>query len=204
MRATPRAYVDPSHPELFPKVFLDRARAMQMIVDHLVASGRPSLGLLGFSSGQHRRWEGLAKAFRAHGLNLKELPIFELGQPGGESYAEGIALAEAALAARANRRLPAAFIALNDQIATGAIQRFQEAGLRVPEDVAVVGFDNLDSGRFLKPTLTTIDQQAETLMKHAVSLLLDQLARPGDAKLRGRSVTVEPELIVRMSTGGAA
>ncbi|HEY8966833.1 MAG TPA: LacI family DNA-binding transcriptional regulator [Candidatus Methylacidiphilales bacterium] len=201
LRDMPRVYLDPSHPDLLPKVFLDRSRAMRLIVDHFVATGRSSIGLLGFSSNHRARWEGVTKAFRAHGLDTRKIPSFELPEPGRESYAEGIALAEAALAAKP---LPSAFIALNDQIAAGAIQRFREAGLRVPKDLAVVGFDNIDPGRFLKPTLSTIDQQVEIQIKHTVSLLLDQFARPNDARLRERSIAVEPELVLRESSGGPA
>jgi len=193
-------HVDPSIQDIFPRVSLDRKRAMHLIVNHLVELGHRSLGTLGFSSTHRWRWEGLVQSLCEHGLSPEEnLQVFELEDYGAESYLEGIQLAKRALAAK---KPPTAFIAMNDRIAAGAMQEMRDAGFRIPEDFSVVGFDNLTVGRHLRPMLTTIDQQTQLMISHAGQMLLEQLGKASGSSL-GKSVNVEPRLIVRESTGPA-
>lgn len=75
----------------------------------------------------------------------------------------------------------------NDALALGAMSRLQQAGVRVPEEVAVIGFDNVEEGRFASPTLTTIESGREWMAQKAVELLAQRLddpgSRPGSALL---------------------
>jgi DNA-binding LacI/PurR family transcriptional regulator len=193
-------HVDPGNQEILPRVSLDRDEAMHLIVNHLVGLGHRSFGTLGFSSLNRTRWKGLTEALQEHAINPdRQLQVFELEAPGTESYAEGIQLAKRALA---EKKRPTAFIALNDRVASGAIQELRDAGFQVPEDYSVVGFDNLTVGRHLRPTLTTIDQQPQLLISQAGQLLLQQLGKASGPSL-GDHITVHPRLIVRESSGPA-
>ncbi|MDV7399749.1 substrate-binding domain-containing protein, partial [Arthrospira platensis SPKY1] len=93
---------------------------------------------------------------------------------------------------------PSAVIGLNDRIAIGAMKAILEGGLKVPEQVSIVGFDNLDVSAWTTPTVTTIDQQVELLMSTAASVLLQQIRDPEAEKLQTQ--LIRPVLKNRMST----
>ena len=101
------------------------------------------------------------------------------------------------------KRRPTAQIAATHQRANGANPTQREAGVSIPREISVTGFDNLDLGRRLHPTLTTIDQNYAELMDRAGALLLEQIML-ADAE-RGKPVDehVKPSLVVGESTGPA-
>lgn len=91
---------------------------------------------------------------------------------------------------------------LNDVLALGAMRVLFEQGLRVPEDVALVGFDDIEESRFSCPSLTTVQPGRSEIARTAVWLLVDRIARGEAAGTVGRELVVAPELVVRESTGG--
>jgi DNA-binding LacI/PurR family transcriptional regulator len=92
-------------------------------------------------------------------------------------------------------------LALNDAIAVGCLRGLLDAGVRVPRDLSLAGFNNQDFGSMTTPTLTTIDQNIEATITAAAEMILAQLAAPPRAKPLIHMV--QPELIVRESTGPA-
>ena len=94
-----------------------------------------------------------------------------------------------------------ALFAFDDVSAIGATRAFLDHGLRVPRDVSVVGFDDIQSAAFQNPTLTTVRQPLREMGEIAARLLLDRLR--GGAPAAGDFVTVQPQLVVRGSTGPA-
>ncbi|QKW11221.1 LacI family DNA-binding transcriptional regulator [Streptomyces sp. NA04227] len=100
-------------------------------------------------------------------------------------------------------RLPelTAVFAANDQMALGLVRALHEAGRRVPEDVSVVGFDDMAEAAFFPPPLTTVRQDFDLVGQHCVTLLLDQINNRSD---RARRMAVEPVLVVRSSTAPPA
>ena len=93
-----------------------------------------------------------------------------------------------------------ALFASNDSLAFGAIRALAEAGRRVPEDVAVIGFDDKDASAYFRPALTTVRQPMRRMGEVAVEVLLQRLS---DAHGACRRVLLEPELLVRESCGAA-
>ena len=93
----------------------------------------------------------------------------------------------------------AAIFAFNDVSAIGAIRAVREAGLRVPQDVSVVGFDDVQSAAFQNPALTTVRQPLRTMGILAAEAIARQIASPSDHP-PSRQVIVDPELVVRDST----
>jgi len=91
--------------------------------------------------------------------------------------------------------------AYNDISAIGAMRAFQEAGLRIPEDVSVIGFDDVVSASFCIPTLTTVRQPLKKMGHIAAKTLLERIEDRAEFKAE---IAVEPELVVRKSTGPAA
>jgi DNA-binding LacI/PurR family transcriptional regulator len=95
----------------------------------------------------------------------------------------------------ANPEITALFVA-NDATALGVLRALRERGRRVPEDVSVVGFDDVPEAPFFSPPLTTVRQNFGEVGRHAFQLLLDQI----DGLTPERRRIVEPELVVREST----
>jgi LacI family transcriptional regulator len=93
---------------------------------------------------------------------------------------------------------PDAIVAANDQMAIGAMRELQAAGIRVPADIAVAGFDDMHIGAMLAPPLTTVRQSMRLLGERACSLLLERIADPSLARRVERLPT---ELVVRESCG---
>lgn len=93
-------------------------------------------------------------------------------------------------------RLPTAIFAANDLLALGILRAFHEAGVRVPEDVSVVGFDDTEGAGYYEPPLTTVRQPFAEVGRRAIEVLLEALAGH-----RSESRMIPPELVVRASTG---
>jgi DNA-binding LacI/PurR family transcriptional regulator len=125
-------------------------------------------------------------------LEERDLPIPALMAEGDWSSRSGYEVSRAML--RESR--PTAVFAANDQMALGLLRALHEAGLRVPEDVSVVGFDDLPESGYFTPPLTTVRQDFEKLGQRTMALVLRVLAGELDAS----EPLVEPQLIVRSST----
>ena len=91
---------------------------------------------------------------------------------------------------------PTAVFAGNDVSAVGVYQALYRAGLRVPQDISVIGYDDIELARYLTPPLTTIHQPQEELCRQAVDTLLERIQGADDAP---RIISLEPTLIQRES-----
>jgi DNA-binding LacI/PurR family transcriptional regulator len=92
-----------------------------------------------------------------------------------------------------------AMFAFNDSLALGAMRVMQEAGLRIPDDVAVIGFDDIDETRYSLPTLSTIDPGMDEIAETAISMLLERIDDP-DGLIVPREVETAFRLVAREST----
>jgi len=93
--------------------------------------------------------------------------------------------------------------ALNDAMGLGVLRALQDAGRRVPEDVAVIGFDDVDEGRYAVPSLSTVDPGRDEIARTAVDLLVERIDEKGTRR-PARTVTTGFRIVVRESTGGRA
>ena len=115
----------------------------------------------------------------------------------------GVASANAVISAAARSLLaspspPTAIFAANDLMAIGVLRAAGELGRRVPDDLAVVGYDDIELASYTTPPLTTVSQSASEVGRAAVELLLQRLADPGRPPVRR---TLETRLVVRASCG---
>lgn len=94
-----------------------------------------------------------------------------------------------------------ALVCYNDLVAIGAMRRLAEAGLRIPQDVSITGFDNSMLSSHLSPPLTTVEHPTREMGVHAVNMVLEAIERPRDERPAGRTIMLRPELVVRQSTG---
>ena len=181
-------------------VSLDRAAGMLEAMNHLLDFGHRTFGLLGISKGPTSRIDrlsGIHAALRAHGLDFDACTVSldHLHERQNDfRYGQKLAASFVALPER-----PTAFIGLNDEIAIGALRGFQEAGLKLPRDASITGFNNQDICHMTWPTLTTLDQNIETTIATAAEVILSQLDQSPPAKPIIR--TIQPKLVIGESTG---
>jgi hypothetical protein len=183
-------------------VTLDHHRAAELSLGHLYDLGHRTIAFMRgqpYSSDSDERWQAIVKVARNLGLSIrpeltiqldKDLTSPELGYPVIKQLL-------------AHHRSFTALLSFNDIAALGSIRALHDAQLRVPEDVSVVGFDDIKEAAFQTPRLTTIRQPLHQMGELAVQILLEQL-RPSSAPAKTpKDMAVEPELIVRESTGPA-
>ncbi|HEX4085370.1 MAG TPA: LacI family DNA-binding transcriptional regulator [Chthoniobacteraceae bacterium] len=178
----------------------DTAAAIRASVDHLVARGKRRIGLALWNVPRDElmrtRKESFIAAVAAHKIRSPEKLVWDAASVSVEPSAE---ILDHGMETMVKRHGADAIIASNDIWAARFIIRLKEMGMRIPEDIAVVGYDNLDIGAVLTPSLTTIDQCHEAYAAAAIGLLV-RLARGGRIALRERTVAIPPRLVVRNSS----
>lgn len=183
---------------LFPTLAVDNYTGAQLVTQHLLEHGRRRIA---FISGPLEWWEAAQrKKGWADALESADLPVLDrqwsIGNwstPGGESAFHVVL---------ENYPQMDAVFAANDQMALAVLHVARQKGIRVPEDLAVVGFDDLPESAYFNPPLTTVRQSLRTLGHQAVVKLLQlagdpiQLAQPE----LPQTIVLQPELIVRSSS----
>jgi len=179
-------------------IVLDHARAAKLAMEHLAQLGHRKIAFIKgqeFSSDTEIRWEAERAAAKELGLEINERLV---GQLDGESPSPEVGYGVTRKLLAAGEDFTALF-AFNDISAIGAIRALREAGRRVPEDVSVVGFDDIQSAAFQNPGLTTVRQPLREMGVIAAETLLRRINAPAKTPY-AKAITVEPELIVREST----
>ncbi len=182
-------------------VVLNHRHAAELGMGHLFTLGHRKIAFIkgqNFSSDTEIRWETIAQATQKRGIKLD---IDLIAQLEGDIPSPEIGYIAAQKIIAAKKPFTALF-AFNDISAIGAIRALQEIGLRVPEDVSVLGFDDVYAAAFYNPALTTIRQPLFEMGSLAAQTLLERVAKK-QAKGTGQipeTLTVEPKLIVRQST----
>ncbi len=180
-------------------VGIDNVAAAQAMTAHLVGLGRRRVAAIGSQrtpegASARLRLAGYAAALADAGIAYDE----SLVAPAPAWHrAEGAAAMRSLLSSGVR---PDAVFCFNDTLALGALRALHEAGLRVPADVAVAGFDDIEDGRFSIPTLSTISPDKERIARLAVELLADRLE--GDRSAPPRELPAPWTLTTRESTTG--
>lgn len=158
---------------------------------HLVAAGRKRIAYIGGPAGNHEAQERL----RGYRDGLKpgmRAAVFEGDFTQEAGWAAGRRIAQ-------SKPRPDAVFAANDMMAIGCLAALGEAGLRVPEDLALAGFDDIPMARYVAPALTTIRVPIAALGAAALDLLAQQVEAPSTAATH--TTTLPVELVVRRSCG---
>ena len=178
---------------------LDERLAARLALEHLTSLGHERIAFIKgqpFSSDSEVRWESIRAVARELRIEIRaELTV----QLENDSFSPmvGYPLVRELLSRTTDFT---ALLAYNDLSAIGAIRAIRERGLRVPEDISVVGFDDIHSAAFQNPSLTTIRQPLREMGMRAARILVDRLKGKDDPG----QISVEPELIIRESTSAAA
>jgi len=176
-------------------VVIENTRGAYMAVEHLIKMGHQRIGIItghDQSSVSLERLEGARKAFSDYGLDFPPALIVAgdfMKVSGQQAVARFSRM----------RPPPTAVFAFNDYMALGAVEGFLDAGFRVPEDIAIVGFNDIEMSRLKNIDLTTIGQKTYEMGSIAVRTLVEKI----EQKARGivRQIILEPELVIRKSCG---
>ncbi len=183
------------------RVTADHWQGAYDAAQHLIALGHRRIGYIGVSSRNARslrRFHGFLDAMRKHGLGVSEDliagPDSDFG-PGYSTQADGYEAMKRLL--RLAHR-PSAVFARNDFTAMGAMAAARDLGIAIPEDIAIVGFDNVPLAAYTTPPLTTVAQPTAEQGRQAALMLLDRIE--GRAERGHRDITLQCSLIIRGST----
>lgn len=184
--------------ENLSSVSIDDRRAADRAIEKLIALGHRNIAIIGgdrvASHSGLLRFEGCMDAFRRHGIGFDpELDYQDVRY----SFADGYRAVRQLLQKR--RRFTAIFAA-GDVLAIGAIRALMDHGLKVPEDVSVMGVDGVAMGEFLVPRLSTIRQDVEAMARRSVELLLEAMEKNAPARHENVDFFIEQKESIRSLT----
>ena len=186
-------------------ISLDNHAASVLATEHLIALGHRRIGYVSGArptASRTLRFRGYCDALAAAGITLDPALVSESAEDLGFDDTNAAESGQ-----RATMRLldlparPTAILGMNDMHALGACAAIRERGLSVPDDISVMGIDDISIARIANPPLTTVHQPFDALAQQAVDNLI---ARMGDADRPPAHVVVEPQLVVRASVRAIA
>jgi DNA-binding LacI/PurR family transcriptional regulator len=188
-RSGPVVLVDEQIPGMeLPAVVSDSRRGAREIAAHVLEQGHRRLAVIGGPPAlwtAQQRLAGYREAFAGAGIDPDSVPV----HVGDYRQASGSANA-AEIAGKPVDERPTAVLCANDLMAIGAMECFKASGLRVPEDISVVGFDDLPISTLLTPRLTSVRQPAHDMGHRAATVLLDILEEKEDGLMVGQMPAV--------------
>jgi DNA-binding LacI/PurR family transcriptional regulator len=187
----------------FPVVGIDDRQAAADVMRHVLHLGHRRIAVVAFGSqpklgtgsyAKTQRLAGYQDALREIDDSLSDQVLFTYAKSslqGGRQAASEIL---------SDNHPPTAIIAMSDIMALGILEAVAEAGLRVPADISVVGFDDIPEARLVRPQLTTVSQPGYDKGRHAADTLMQLIAKEHTS----RHIILPAELVVRGTTGPAA
>jgi DNA-binding LacI/PurR family transcriptional regulator len=187
------------HLQNVTNIVLDHRRAAELTLHHLYSLGHRQIAFMHgqpFSSDSKDRWNGIVQVCAELGLRMypelimqldRDISSPELGYPVVEQLIK-------------KKRKFTALVCFNDVAAIGAIRALRDYGFAVPEDVSVIGFDDIKAAAYLSPGLTTIRQPLAQMGRFAAQCIVNRLNRTEDFR---EQVAFEPDLVARESTAPA-
>lgn len=174
-------------------VLIDNFQAGYQATMHLIELGHRHIGFIkgpGVSSASSQRFAGYRQVMQNYGLPFEENFVFEsdLKLETGRSLADDFCKLE---------KRPSAMVIVNDMTAIGFMDGCRNAGIRIPEDLSIVSFDNIAMASMYGIELTTISQRVDEMGEKAAHLMLKQL---NDKDAKPERIIMEPTLIVRKTT----
>jgi len=180
-------------------VVLDHRRAASLALSHLVDLGHEKIAFMKgstLSADSEVRWNAICEVAAKMGIRIRPELIVQLK---GDDPSPNLGYPFAKQLLERKEAFTALF-AYNDISAIGAICAFQEVGLRVPDEISVVGFDDIQSAAYISPPLTTVRQPMLKMGEVAARTLLDRI----EARMKYvPEIAIEPELVVRRSSAQA-
>ncbi len=188
----PTVLIDRLVSRRFSQVGVENKRAIKQLVDHLYNLGHRRIAMIAgrpHVATTFERVNAYKTTLRNHGVTIDDALIHD-GREDPESFHRLFA----------SKPPPTAILAGNNQSMLQLMRYLHSAGLQVPRDIAVVGFDDFDWAEYFHPRLTVIAQPIEAIAKHAVSLLGERINAPDTQR---QTLHIRPKLVIRESCGSA-
>lgn len=182
--------IDPK--KKIPNVDIDNYASSKLVIEYLISHGHRNIGFIykPKQASHLERFRGYLDTLKSHKLDLDQDLIFRTDET---SIQAGAAAMEHLLGLT---EPPSAVFAVSDMMAIGALQQMQASGLNSPDDLSIIGFDDIPLAELTQPSLTTVRQPAFEKGKRAASLLINYL----ENGIQPESHTLNTELIIRKST----
>lgn len=179
-----------------PSINIDDFKGGYLAAEHLVELGHQRIAIITGPDYKNRkdsrqRLMGYKKALTDNSIELKKEYIYE----GNYSYHSGYQNMKKILS---RPELPSAVFASEDQMALGALKAAYEMKVKIPQDISLIGFDNIIQSRYSTPSLTTISQPKREMGRSAINLLVDLIENKEDSTLKQQ--LFDPKLVIREST----
>lgn len=171
-----------------PNVVTDEAKAMEKAMDYLLDLGHRNIGIIEGGSNldsTRLRNRGWRNSMLKHGLNPDDLPV----EVGNYRYASGYQAAGKLI-----EKHPTAILCFNDEMAFASRAAIYDAGMKVPDDISLVGFDNWDMSGYGSMKLTTVERSMSEIAKEGTRVLLRRLE---DGIIDNSRIYLENKLIIR-------
>lgn len=177
----------------FDCVYIDTFEGVYMACKHFIDAGFKKIGYIGGDTAVQtgrERFAGFMKAMNEGNvpINQKHLKEGDFSRQSGERSMEEMIAAGA---------VPEALVVANDLMAIGALKACKSRGLRIPQDIAIIGMDNTDLATCTTPELSSINMKEEDIGRHAATLLMERIL---DGRKEKRTVRLQPELCLRGSS----
>ena len=180
LSSTPLVFASvPVEGAMIPFVGIDEVKAAYDAVSHLIAKGHRDIGLIYgecYALGKLRK-EGYSRALEDHGIPVTE--AFTAHRPDGVEF--GYQAMEQILS---HAEHPTAVFCVSDEMAVGALDCILDRGLKVPDDISLIGFDDVDLSQVVRPKLTTIHQPIYEIGREAAKLLIGMIEKKGKPAVR--------------------
>ncbi len=174
-------------------IIVDEKYGFDMVIRHLKELGHKKIGFLFDEMSSVIRLQSLKAAVLDNGLSFDQ-KFFKLGK---ERFEQGGYLRMKELLSQ--DEVPTAVVASYDHMAIGAINAIYEAGLRIPQDISLVGYDDIRESEYLVPPLTTVSPPIKAMTDLGVNLLLEKIENKEKTVIH--QISLKPELILRNTTG---
>ncbi|MDD5727279.1 MAG: LacI family DNA-binding transcriptional regulator [Victivallales bacterium] len=175
-------------------VDVDRYEGVRLLTGHLLESGRRRIAFIGGTDALERRFLGYQSALFDNNLDLDESLVVGIDGEMKEGR-EGMRI----LLDRTGKNPPDAVIFHNDSMAIGGMNEALRRGIKIPEAMAVAGFDDIDEAQYCVPGLTTVRQSKELIASALVTMLIEQIKNKNSRNILKKQI-IAPQLIVRESS----
>lgn len=178
------------------QIVINEEEATYNAIEHLINIGKKRIAILKETEASYnseKRYQGYLRALKEHDLPVDEKIILNVDDI---SLQEGKRMANILLSIK-NR--PDAIFAITDSAAIGVIQTLKKFKVKIPEDIAVIGFSNSSHSTIIEPKLTTIDQPGQRIGSTAIKYLIQEIDNPSDFT-SNKTVEIKSNLIIRDST----
>ena len=178
------------------QVVINEEEAAYNVVEHLINIGKKRIAIIKeseFSYNSEKRFEGYLRALKEHNLPIDEKIILSVDDI---SMIQGKRMTNVLMSLK---QKPDAIFAITDNAAIGVIKTLKKLNVKIPEEIAVVGFSNSLNSTIIEPKLTTVDQPGQKIGATSVKYLIEEINNPNDTHMN-KTIEIRSNLIIRNST----